>query len=163
MDVAAVDWFFWLENSALSKVMREWIWLYPAVETMHIIGLAILFGSVTMFDLRLLGFSRHMLVTDMAQHLLPWTYMSFGVAVLSGFLMFAVDATAIAANPAFRLKLVLITGTVINTAVFHGGFFRSVKMWNQGAKAPVEVKTIAILSLFLWTAVIICGRLIAYV
>lgn len=114
-----------------------------------------------MFDLRLLGFSRQILVTDMAQHLLPWTYTSFGVVVLSGFLMFAVDANAIAANPAFRLKLMLIAATGINAAMFYADSFRSVKRWNRGA-VPGKVKAIAILSLGLWTAVIICGRLIAY-
>ena len=161
-NLADADWLFWLENSALSLLMRQYIWLYPTVETVHIVGLAILFGSVAMFDLRLLGFSRQLLVTDMAQHLLPWTYISFGVVVFSGFLMFAVDATEIAANPAFRLKLMLIALTGINAVVFHGGPFRSVKMWNRGVKAPLMIRTIALLSLGLWTGVIICGRLIAY-
>lgn len=161
-NLADANWLLWLENNALSLLMREWLWLYPTVEILHIIGLAILFGSVAMFDLRLLGFSRHLLVTDMAQHLLPWTYISFGVVVVSGFLLFAVDSTEIAANPAFRLKLILIASTGINAVVFHSGPFRSVKMWNRGIKAPLVVKTIAILSLGLWTGVIICGRLIAY-
>lgn len=162
MDLADSDWLLWLENSALSSSIRQWLWLYPIIETIHILGLAILFGSVAMFDLRLLGFSRHLLVTDMAQHLLPWTYISFGIVALSGFLLFAVDAREIAANPAFRLKLLLIAATGINATVFHGGPFRSVRLWNRGVASPVTVKAIAILSLVLWTAVIVCGRLIAY-
>jgi predicted membrane protein len=89
--------------------------------------------------------------------------MGFGFVVLSGFLMFAIDATEIAANPAFRLKLLLILGTGINAVVFHGGPYKSVKMWNRGVEAPIVVKMIAVLSLVLWTAVIICGRLIAYI
>jgi hypothetical protein len=161
--LADADWLIWLENSALSAVIRQWLWLYPIVETVHILSLAILFGSVAMFDLRLLGFSCHLLVTDMARHLLPWSYMGFGFVVLSGFLMFAIDATEIAANPAFRLKLLLILGTGINAVVFHGGPYKSVKMWNRGVEAPIVVKMIAVLSLVLWTAVIICGRLIAYI
>jgi hypothetical protein len=160
--LADTGWLIWLENSPLSTAIRQWVWLYPIVETVHILGLAMLFGSVAMFDLRLLGFSRHLLVTDMAQHLLPWTFMSFGFVVFSGFLMFAVDATEIAANPAFRLKLLLILSTGINAAVFHGGPYKSVKMWNRGVEVPVAVKAIAILSLILWTAVIVCGRFIAY-
>lgn len=156
------EWL-WLENSVISTTIREWIWLYPIIETIHILALAILFGSVAMFDLRLLGFSRQLLVTDMAQHLLPWTYMSFGVVVLSGFLMFTVDASEIAANPAFRLKLLLIAGAGINAAFFHAGAYRSVKLWNRGVQAPRVVRLTAILSLLLWVGVIICGRFIAYI
>jgi hypothetical protein len=160
--LADADWLIWLENSPLSAGIRQWLWLYPIVETVHILSLAILFGAVAMFDLRLLGFSRHLLVTDIAWHLLPWAFMSFGFVVVSGFLMFAVEATEIAANPAFRLKLLLILGTGINAAIFHGGPYKSVKMWNRGVEVPIAVKAIAILSLVLWTAVITCGRLIAY-
>jgi hypothetical protein len=101
MDIADTSWWLWLENSALSSVIRHWLWLYPMLETIHIIGLAIVFGSVALFDLRLLGFSRHLLVTDMARYLLPWSFLSFVVVVLSGFFMFAVDATEIAANQLF--------------------------------------------------------------
>ncbi|MBD2100317.1 hypothetical protein [Leptolyngbya sp. FACHB-261] len=159
---AATDWS-WLENSVLATVIRDWIWLYPLVETVHILALAILFGTVTMFDLRLLGFSHHLLVTDLVQFLLPWAYLSFGIAVLSGLLLFAVDATEIAVNPAFRWKLLLMTGAGINAASFHAGPFRSVKRWNRGIRVPTIVQIIAGLSLILWTGVIICGRMIAYV
>ncbi|NMG11050.1 DUF6644 family protein [Brasilonema sp. UFV-L1] len=163
MNLAETSWWLWLENSALSSAIRQWLWLYPMIETTHILGLAIVFGSVALFDFRLLGFSRHLLVTDMARYLLPWAYLSFAVVVLSGFLLFAVDATEIAANPAFRLKLLLLCTTGINAAFFHGVALKSVKFWNRGVKTPVVVRAIAIISLVLWTGVIICGRLIAYV
>lgn len=161
MELAEAGWLFWLENSQLSSFIQQWLW-YPLVETLHILGLATLFGSIAMFDLRLLGYSRQVLVTDLAQHLLPWTYISFGVVVLSGLLLFAVDARAIAANPAFRLKLVLIAAAGINAAVFHLGPFQSVRRWNRSV-TPLAVKAIALFSLVLWTAIIICGSLIAYI
>lgn len=161
--MADTSWWLWLENSALSSAIRQWLWLYPMIETTHILGLAIVFGSVALFDFRLLGFSRHLLVTDMARYLLPWAYLSFAVVVLSGFFLFAVDATEIAANPAFRLKLLLLCATGINAAFFHGVALKSVKFWNRGVRTPVVVRAIAIISLVLWTGVIICGRLIAYV
>lgn len=157
-----LDWLLWLEDSTLSRAIQQWIWLYPIIEILHIASIAILFGSVAMFDLRLLGYSRQILVTDLAQHLLPWSYVSFGAVALSGFLLFAVDAREIAANPAFRLKLILIVATGINAVAFHVGPFRSVKRWNRGMTAPAIVKAIAVLSLVLWTCIIVCGRLIAY-
>lgn len=157
------EWLLWLKNSVLAEAVRQWVWAYPLVETLHILGITLLVGSVTMFDLRLLGVSRHVLVTDMAGHLLPWSYASFGVVILSGFLLFATDAPAIALNSAFRLKLVLILSVGINAIVFHWKFYPLVQQWNRGVKTPWMVQAIAVLSLILWIAVITCGCLIAYV
>jgi hypothetical protein len=156
------DWL-WLENSALAEAIRQWVWAYPLIETLHILSITILVGSVAMFDLRLLGMSRHVLVTDMAGHLLPWSYISFGAVIFSGFLLFATDAPAIALNWAFRLKLVLIFSAGINAIAFHWKFYPSVQQWNRGVKPPLMVRAIAIISLILWIAVITCGCLIAYV
>lgn len=160
--LAAASGWLWLENSAVSTMIRQAIWLYPIIETLHILSLALLFGSIVLFDLRLLGVSRHLPVTDMARHLLPWAYMGFVVVAGTGFLLFAVDATQLVSNPAFRLKLLLIAATGINAVFFHSVPFRSVQQWNRGA-TPGIVRTIAMLSLGLWISVIICGRLIAYV
>lgn len=160
--VQGTEWL-WLENSVLAEAIRQWVWAYPLIETLHILGITLLVGSVAMFDLRLLGISRHVLVTDMAGHLLPWSYASFGAVIFSGFLLFATDAAAIALNPAFRLKLVLILGAGINAIAFHWKFYPSVQQWNRGVKPPLMVKGIAIISLILWIAVIACGGLIAYV
>jgi hypothetical protein len=160
---ANTEWLAWLEASPIAVGMRQWIWLYPLVETLHIWGLAVLFGSVAMFDLRLLGLSRQVLVTDLAQHLLPWAYLSFAAVAISGFLMFTSDATVIAVNPAFQLKLLLILVAGINAVLFHVVPFKSVSQWNRGSQPPLQVRVIAVASLFLWTVIIICGRFIAYV
>ncbi len=157
------DWLLWLENSVLAETIRQWVWAYPLIEALHILGITFLVGSVAMLDLRLLSVSRHVLVTDMAGHLLPWAYMSFGVVMLSGFLLFVTAAQDFALNPAFRLKLVLILGAGMNAIVFHRKFYPSVQQWNRGVKTPLMVRASAIISLFLWIAVITCGSLIAYV
>ncbi|MBD3884506.1 hypothetical protein IFO70_22445 [Phormidium tenue FACHB-886] len=160
---ATAEWLAWLENSTLSAGMRQWVWFYPLIETLHILGLAVFFGAVAMFDLRLLGCSRQIWVTDLAQHLLPWAYLSFVVVAISGFLMFAMTATEIGVNSAFQLKLLLILAAAINAVVFHLVPFRSVLQWNRGSKVPLAAQTIAAVSLVLWAAVIVCGRWIAYV
>ena len=157
------EWLLWLENSVLASSIRQWVWAYPLIEALHILGITFLVGSVAMLDLRLLGISRHVMVTDMAGHILPWSYASFGAVIFSGFLLFATDALVITLNPAFRLKLVLILGAGINATVFHWKFYPSVQQWNRGVKTPLMVRAIAIISLILWIAVIICGSLIAYV
>jgi hypothetical protein len=155
-------WLVWLETSALAMAMREWHWLYPIVEIVHIVGFVVLVGAVAMFDLRLLGVSRRLPVALMARHLLPWARISLMLVVPSGLMMFAAHATELAENPAFRLKLVLIAAAFLNAAAFHKGTFTSVGTWNQDAKTPAAAKLAAVFSLALWTGVIACGRLLAY-
>lgn len=151
----------WLETSWLAESVRQSLWLYPFLEILHILSFAILFGAVVLFDLRLLGFSRRLSVTALARHLFPWVYLSFGGTILTGFWLFAVDATALVANRAFRLKLLLILLASFNAAVYQRSASQSIERWSVGA-SPARVKAIAVISLVLWTAVIICGRLIAY-
>jgi hypothetical protein len=155
-------WLVWLEGSAVAIAMRQWLWLYPTVEIVHIFGFVILVGSAAMFDLRLLGFSRQLAVTDMARHLLRWARASLLLVVPSGVLMFTAHATEMAENPAFRLKLVLIALAALNAAMFHRGPYKSVILWNQTTVIPIAAKVAAILSLVLWVGVIACGRLLAY-
>lgn len=157
------EWLQWLNDSAVAEAIRQQFWAYPVIEAVHILGITLLVGAVAMFDLRLLGVSRHLQVTAMARHLLPWAYAGFGIVVGSGGLLFATDAPAIALNGAFQLKLVCIVGAGINALVFHWRFYPTVRRWNRGVKSPWKVQAIAVLSLVLWIAVIICGCLIAYV
>ncbi len=157
------DWLAWLERSALALAIRESAWLYPAVETTHILAFVVLVGAAAMWDLRLLGLSRSLPVTLMARHLLPWARGGLLLAAPTGALLFASDATTIAANPAFQVKLVLIAGAILNAAAFHRWTYRSVPTWDQGVASPLAAKLAGAISLCLWTSVIACGRLIAYV
>jgi hypothetical protein len=68
--------------------MRQWLWLYPSVEIVHITGIALLFGSIAVLDLRLLGLSRSIPVKSLTRHVLPWTAASFLLIVPSGLMMF---------------------------------------------------------------------------
>jgi hypothetical protein len=155
-------WLAWLEGSAVAIAMRQWLWLYPIVEIVHIVGFVILVGAAVMFDLRLLGFSRQLPVADLAQHLLRWARLSLLLIVPAGVLMFMAHATEMAENPAFRLKLLLIVVAGLNAAGFHRGPFQSVRNWNQNVAIPVTAKAAAVLSLVLWVGVIACGRMLAY-
>ena len=81
-------WLVWLESSAVAVAMRQWLWLYPAVEVLHIAGIAALVGGAVMFDLRLLGVSRGLPVAALAAHLLTWSRVGLGLMAVSGALMF---------------------------------------------------------------------------
>jgi hypothetical protein len=155
-------WLVWLETTALAAAMREWLWLYPIIEILHIAGLAVLVGAAVLFDIRLLGLSRSIRVTVLASHLLPWARRSLFLIVPTGLMMFTAHATEMASNPAFQLKLTLLIAAGINAAAFHAGVFRTVTAWDTEAAAPLGAKISGILSLCLWAGVITCGRLLAY-
>ena len=158
---AATIWS-WLEGSGVAVAMREWTWAYPIVEIAHIIGFVVLVGAAFMFDLRLLGVSRALPVTDLASHLLRWSRASLFMVVPTGFLMFMTNAAKLAANPVFRLKLILIVVAGLNAFVFRHWLSKSIESWNIDETSPVAAKISAAFSLLAWSAVISCGRLIAF-
>jgi hypothetical protein len=162
MHPAATGWPAWLESTAAAVAMRQWLWLYPIVEIIHIVGFVVLVGSAFMFDLRLLGLSPTLPVSRMARHLLPWARASLLLVVPTGTLMFVAHAGEFASNPAFQLKLALIAAAFLNAGVFHRFPFRSVNGWDVTAAAPAAARAAAVLSLLLWTGVLACGRLLAY-
>jgi hypothetical protein len=151
-----------IENSALGLAMRQSLWLYPAVEIVHLAGIALLFGSIAILDLRLLGLSRDVPVRRLAAHVLPWTAASFLLIVPSGLAMFAAHASDFIASPVFALKMGLIFAGGINAALFHAGAMRGVSDWDVNRAPPPAARVAGAVSLVFWLAVIACGRLLAY-
>jgi hypothetical protein len=160
--VVGPAWQVWLETSAVAVAMRQWTWLYPIVEIAHILGFVCVVGAAVMFDLRLLGVSRRLPISGMAWHLLPWSWAGLGLVVPSGFLMFTAHATEMAANPAFRLKLILLGVAGLNAVFFERRTFRSVAAWDRDTPAPAAARVAAVISLLAWASVISCGRLLAF-
>ncbi|HEX2198435.1 MAG TPA: DUF6644 family protein [Burkholderiales bacterium] len=155
-----------LEGSGLGRAMREWLWLYPSVEVVHLVGIALLFGSIAVLDLRLLGLSRDIEVRKLARHVLPWTAASFLLIVPSGLLMFTAHATEFVQSNVFVLKMLLILAGGLNAALFHAITLRTADVWDardmRKLPPPPSARLSAALSLLLWMAVIACGRLLAY-
>ena len=152
-----------LESMPLAVAMRHELWLYPAVEIVHIIGFVVLVGSIAVFDLRLLGLSRALPVTVLSRHILPWTLGAFVLIVPTGLLMFTAHAGDFISNRAFQVKLLLILCAAVNAGLFHTGAKRTVTSWDRNAAPPARVRMHAGVSLLLWFGVITCGRLLAYV
>lgn len=159
---AATGLFGWIEASALSQAMRYSLWLYPIVEIVHIVGFVVLVGAVAMFDLRLLGFSRHVSVQALARHLLPWSIASLVLIVPAGLMLFSAHPHEFAESFVFLLKLSLIAAAGLNALLFHSFAYRSVDDWDRNRSAPPIARLHALASLALWIAVISCGRLLAY-
>ena len=155
-----------IENSGLGQAMRQWLWLYPSVEIIHVVGIALLFGSIAVLDLRLLGLGRHISVRSLGKHVLPWTAGAFLLIVPSGLMMFVAHASDFISSPLFVVKMCLIMAAGMNAAIFHAVTYRTADVWDseemRKLPPPPSVRTFAAISLLLWISVIACGRLLAY-
>ncbi len=152
-----------IEALAYARAMRESLWMYPIVETVHIVGFVILVGSVLMFDLRVLGLSKQIPVRALSRHLLPWSWGALALIVPTGFLMFTAHAGDFLVNRAFVLKMGLLMVAGINAVIFHTLPYQGVDSWNTDVRAPLAARASAAASIAIWLAIITCGRFLAYV
>ena len=131
-------------------------WGWPAVEIVHFLALAVLLGSVGLFDLRVLGVARAIPIRPL-HRLVPFGVAAFAVNVLTGSMFFVSAPDQYMFNPAFRLKAACLAIAGLNVAVFYAAFARGL-----GDEPSRAVKVIAAVSLAAWTGVIVFGRLITY-
>ena len=154
----------WLERTSVGAGIRESLWLFPAIETVHLLGMAALVGTVGVFDLRLLGrMLRRERVSELGRRLLPWTSAAFAVQVVTGVLLFSSEAVKVYTNPAFRLKMLLIFLAGVHALVFHWTVYRNVASWDDSAVLPVGAKVAGLVSILLWIGVVAAGRFIGFV
>src|SRR5688500_16368498 len=152
-----------LEDSWIAAAIRQSLWLYPALEIIHIIGIVLLVGPALMFDARLLGVSPRIAVASLARHLLPWARRSlFFLIIPSGFLLFTTNAVTLAGDFVFWLKLSLLAVAVVNAFIFHRFVFNPGNSDDVNANLPAGSRVNAVLSIVLWLMIIACGRLLAY-
>ena len=152
----------WLEDTSWAVTIRQSAWLYPGLEIVHIAGIVLLVGPAFMFDLRLLGFSKHLPVSGLAHHLLPWSRRGLLLVVPSGILLFTTNAVTLGKDPVFWAKMVLLLTAGLNAFIFHRFTSRSLVAGNENTNLPAGAKAAALFSILVWLAVIACGRLLAY-
>lgn len=156
------DLAVWLQDSAPAVAIAESDWMFQALETLHVLALTLVVGTIAMVDLRLLGlFARDRLVSDMSKQALPWTWVAFGAALLSGALLFVSKAVAYYGNWPFRIKMLLLALAGLNMLYFHFNAYRGVAGWDRGT-APASARVAGILSLLFWVSVVTLGRWIGF-
>jgi len=154
----------WLEQTSVGASVRESLWLFPAIETLHLLGMAALVGTVTVFDLRLLGWIlRGKQVSELGKRLLPWTWVGFAVQVFTGTLLFMSEAVKIYGNPAFRIKVLLIFLAGVQALIFHRTLYQNVAAWDDSEVTPMAAKVAGCVSILLWIGVVAAGRFIGFV
>lgn len=154
----------WLEQTPLGAAVRQSLWLFPAIETLHLLGMAALVGTIATFDFRLLGcMMRRRRVSDLARRLLPWSWAGFAVQVVTGAVLFMSEAAKIYPNPAFRLKMLLIFLAGVHALIFHLTVYRHMASWDDAMAPPAGAKLAGFVSLLLWIAIVAAGRFIGFV
>jgi hypothetical protein len=152
-----------LYDSHIGTAIRESDYVFSIIESVHVLGITLLVGTIALLDLRMLGLVlRPIPITRIARAVFPLTWAGFAVMLTSGFLLFWAEAAKNYSNPAFRTKLVLLALVGINPLVFHTTIYRRVHEWEALAISPWRARAAAIFSLTLWSGIIVAGRAIAY-
>jgi hypothetical protein len=154
----------WISSTPFSLAIRKSVWAFPIIESIHVLGIVLLVGSVALLDLRLLGFiMKNEPVSRISRSVLRWTWSGFAVMFTTGLLLSIAEAADNYSNLAFRIKLVLLFLVGLNPLIFHLTIFRSVNSWDIAPIAPWRARAAAWSSLVLWGGIVVAGRMIAYI
>jgi hypothetical protein len=153
----------WIEQTPVGTAIRDGLWWFPVIETIHTLGIILLAGTILILDLRLLGVAfRKESVSDVAQQVLPLTWAGFAVMFLSGSLLFCPEAVKCYYSTFFRIKLALLMLAGLNALAFHLTIYRDVNTWGQRALPPSRARLAGLLSITFWITIIAAGRAIGY-
>jgi hypothetical protein len=153
----------WLEKTPAAVAMRESMWVFDYVETIHTLGIILVAGTIMLVDLRLLGMGlRREPVSHVISRIVPWTLSGFCLMFLTGAWLFSGEASKLYHSPAFRIKLVLLALAGLNALIFHLTVYRESADWDGIPVLPARARLAGVVSLLLWIGIIAAGRSIAY-
>jgi len=152
-----------LESSGVATTIRSSLYLFAVIESVHVMGLATVFGTIVVIDLRLLGIaSSDRPFTNIASDVFRWTWLAFAVTATSGLLMFVTNAGSYYQNVYFRAKMALLVLAALNMLLFEFTARRSVREWDRQPVAPPVGRMVAAISLAVWISVIVLGRWVGF-
>lgn len=151
-----------LEQSGLAMAIRSSSWAYPLANVGHILALVLFAGAVAVMDLRLLGAFSATRPADVIRPARRVAAIGLALMAISGFALFAAEASHVAMNTVFQLKLVLIVAGIVNALLVGRVLASAIDATPAQTSLPVNVRASAVLSMAIWLSVAACGRLIAY-
>ena len=153
----------WLYTTRLSTGIRESIWVFPIIEGSHLLGIALSAGALCWFDLRLLGLAlRDDPVSAVWKHIMPVAFVGFGLVFITGSLLFVAEARTAYHSFHFWIKMGLILLAGVNAMLFEMKLHPRMAEWDAAAVPPPAARMAGVISLILWTAIIVTGRTMAY-
>ena len=154
-----------LEATSASTYLRESLWTYPIIESVHVLSLALFLGFAILLDLRLLGVGmRHVKVSELTEQILPWTFIGAAIMVVSGVLLFIGDPAKFYGSIFMRIKFLMLAAAVLNAWYFHHSTDYLIRLpeWDGSMATPMRAKVAAVASILLWCLIVAMGRWIAY-
>jgi hypothetical protein len=148
----------WLEHTWLISTIAQTGWIYAAISVTHYFTLFVLVGTIVLVDLRVLGVAaRNQSAAQIGEALFPWTWTALGLAVFSGFILFATDARDYYPDTIFRVKMAVIFFAFVFAVIVQ----RNVPKWDRAPMISRGAKLVAFVSLVLWIGAILAGVEIA--
>jgi len=152
----------WLDATWVGQAMKggdQYAWLFPVIESLHIIGVVLLVTATSIIDLRMLGLAfREDRISKLSGQFMPWAWTGFVAQLVTGFFLFSAEAVRCYFDPAFWIKMGLILIAMINVVVFHETISRRMASWDEARFAPLTARAYAVFSILLWFAITGVGR-----
>jgi len=153
----------WLAETRGSVALHESIYMYPLVESVHVLTLCVFVGMSVLLDLRLMGVVLPQVrASEMAARLLPWMKSGFAVMIITGVLLFYAIPVRSFHSIFFRAKMIALVLAGLNAWIFQVGIRRRTAEWDLQLSPPRAARLAGIVSLALWAVIIVAGRMIAY-
>ena len=154
--------FEWVDAFPSSIAMRESLYAFPVLLTIHLISLVMFAGLVMMMDLRLLGVAyRSTPFSEVQARLFPWQMVGMAVTSVAGLLLLYAQPMRYFGKVLYWIKMALMVLAGVNMLLFHFITYRSIDKWDI-ASPPVAAKVAGGLSLAMWAGIVTFGRLTAY-
>jgi len=154
--------FLALEQSGFAIAVRQSPWLYPAANVGHIISLVFLAGALAVMDVRLLGGLAATAPGRLLARARTFAVVALAGMAVTGFVLFSAEASHLAVNPVFQMKIALVAAGLINVGIYELWARRAVEGLAPAAPMPTRAKVAGVVSLGIWITVAACGRSIAY-
>ncbi|MGH8257861.1 MAG: hypothetical protein ACRET0_16790 [Steroidobacteraceae bacterium] len=151
----------WMKMTPVGEWVRDSVWAFPFLQSLHFIGMTMLLGVVGAIDLRVLGVARAIPLAPL-HRFLPLAFIGFGINLITGICFFCHDPWVYAFNISFRIKMLLIVLAGLNAMWFRLGVFLDLERWGPGIEASRLAKVISAVSILIWLGVITAGRYIAF-
>lgn len=152
----------WLQATPLSQAIVAQLWVWPAAETIHFVGLALVIGIVGFFDVRLMGFFRQIPVAAV-RDLMPFAVIGFLLNLVTGLLFLIGHPEQYAHNPAWWWKVAFLAVAGLNAAIFETMLAKATMPIAAGEDTSAAAKAIGLVSIVAWMGVLYWGRMLPFI
>jgi len=152
----------WLDTTSASQEIRKALWLIPLLQTIHILAIAMVLSSVAMVEMRILGMSKSLTMTQTAGRFMPWIWTGLVLLALSGLALIVGEPKRALPNPIFQIKMLMLAIMLAVTLTFQASLWWDKTFWEGHSLGRKVTSGFAVVCFLLWCAIAVAGRWIAY-